>query len=550
MEDIYQLIPDCVFNLSSQFTFDILLQLSTTSKYNSKSIYELTIHDHDNQPIYHTSINQIKKFHNIDTLMISKYYNFHPSMKTNNNLIELTHIKNINFHDEQQIQYVTKLTHLTSCNFGGMNSISIPYFHTNLSKLYNFRSDKIHNIKNIIGFTHLTYIDVLNNHDDIGVEQFLRFKNLKSLTIPVLSNLSNLSLLISLDTISIQNDYLYHHDVFVISHPTVTNIQIYDCTDFDIKNCYELMYLKLTDSGTRSLDINSSKLRTLIFGATNDDERDVNMDLDIDKCLNLEYFEHLITTKNLTYLSSRLTKLNSLSFGYGTNINGDDTVTHNLTSLALYYCPGVFDLNKYRNLKKLIMCNISHINIDKLIELEYLDCDCNKADIKRDCINSMNHQKLTYLRLLNNGVINLNRSNKLNKLLLHYVDEVDIVNIWNNDLKYLCELTYLHITMKHENLLCSEKIFDVSSLLNCVNLKHLECNFLLKNLSLLNKVNHLNICYHKSHLNIINKLTKLTALYISSNEKIDKIDVRGLKRLSNFYEYKSNLILPEITMTE
>lgn len=76
MEDIYFFIFDCVHNLSSLFTFNPLISLSTTSKYNSSTIYELSIHDHDKFPIYYASINQLKKFHKINTLTISKYFSY------------------------------------------------------------------------------------------------------------------------------------------------------------------------------------------------------------------------------------------------------------------------------------------------------------------------------------------------------------------------------------------------------------------------------------------------------------------------------------------
>ena len=544
MEDIYQLISDCIFNLSNLFTFDTLLQISTSSRQYSNLIYELAIHDHDNQPIYYTSTNQIKKFHNIDTLTISKYYSY-------KNLTELTHIKNINFHDEQQIQYVTKLTQLISCNFVRRNSMPIPYFHTNLSRLNVFCDNKINNLNNVILFSHLTRIEIQSTCDGIDAEQFLGFRKLKSLTVPFLCHLQKLSSLTSLHTISIHNDYEQHYDMFAISHPTITNIQIRDYADFEIKNCYKLMYLKLTNWGSCFLGTNILQLQTLILNCKDDDNYDTYIDFDINRCINLEYLEYSI--QNLIHLSSSLTKLNSLYLGYGVNISEDDVVANNLTYLNVNHYMNMFDLNKYRNLKKLVigMCNASHINIDKLVELEHLDRE-DYIPSEYNYINGINHQKLTYLRLISHGIINLSKSNKLNRLQLYNVDPVDVANMWNNDLKHLSKLTFLYMHMKksYETSWNATKRFDITRLANHLNLKCLGCNFLVNDLSLSNKVNYLNIAHYESYSNIISKLTKLTELYISSYENIDKIDVRSLKRLNNFFQRESNLILPEITMIE
>ena len=550
MEDVYILINDCVFYLSSQFTFDILLQLSTTSKYNSKLIYELTIHDHDNQPIYHTSTNQIKKFHNIDTLTISKYYNFH--LETNN-LTNLIHIKNIKFHDEQHIPFITKLTQLTSCNFVRINSIPTSYFHTALTRLYVFNSShKILNVQYVFALTHLTHIDARNNRGYVDVEQFLGFKNLKSLIIPFVKNLSKLSELISLQAISIHNDYIQHPDIVVISHPTVTNIEIYDCVDFKITNCHKLKYLKLTDWINCFLDDNILQLHTLILNARDGShDYDMNINFDINRCISLEYLEYSSAMiQNLTYLEHHLTKLNSLYLGYNINIRVDDVVANNLTYLSVNNNTNILDLNKYRNLKQLSICYVQCSNLDKLVELEYLNCEDENNSFQRHYINCMNHRKLTYLCLQNQGIINLSNLSKLNRLILHNIDYIDLTNIWNNDIKYLFKLTFLYIHKSYETSLNATKGFDISCLANPLNLKCLGCNFLLNDLNLLDNVNYLNITYHKSYSNIISKLTKLNTLYISSNEKIDKMDVRSLKRLNNFYQHESNLIFPEITMIE
>ena len=545
MEDIYILINDCIHNLSSSFTFNLLLRLSAISKYSSCLIYQLKIHDHVNQPIYYTSTNQIKKFYNIDTVMISKYYTY-------NNLDKLTHIKNIRFYDlplpHCVINNITKMTQLTSCNSVKLHSDKISYFHTNLSKLYIFHHhEKIYDIKDIISFTHLTNINARKLHGCNSVKQFQEFVNLKSLKIYTLNNLSKLSSLRSLESIKISCDTT---DFFTIAHPTITSIQIYEGEDFEIQNCFKLMYLKLTNCENCIIDANISCLLTLILEQYNDLYDTLNINFDINECVNLEYLVYSCNVKKFTHLSSRLTKLNSLNLRYDVKVDVDDITANNLTYLCLYYCKGVFDFNKYGNLKQLRLDNVTNINIDKLIQLEYLDLyysDYENENNITHFIDCVNHRKLTYLSVRNYRIINLTRSNKLNELMSYHIDIIDMIDIWNNDIRYLTNLTYLCLYTKYTSKpeLHSTKIFDVS---DYENLKYLECNFLLNDLSLLSNVNHLNISYYASYCDILSKLTKLTTLCLSSREEMDKIDIRNLKRLN--YCSDRLFMLPEITMIE
>ena len=547
MEDIYILINDCISNLSCQFTFHNLSQLSTISKYNSCLIYQLKIHDHDKQPIYYTSTNQIKKFHNIDTLTISKYYSY-------KNLTELTQIKNIRFYNMQCTDNITKMFHLTSCdliNTEDKKPILVPYFHTHLSRLYVFHnSRKIYNIKDIISFTHLTNINAIKLRNCNDIEQFRGFINLRSLTIRVLKNLSKLSLFQSLHSLTIDCNIDTGYDLLIINHPTITNIKILHCERFEIQNCHELIHLILIDSKTGVFDSNISRLKTLILETNYDFYDEMNINFDINEYINLEYLEYNCTIKNFTYLSSNLIKLHSLNLGCGAKIDVDGTVANNLTFIYLHTCACEFDFNKYTNLKQLILTDTPNINIDKLVQLEYLNlCNLNSQH-KILSINCINYQKLTYLSLTNYKIINLNRSNKLNKLMICLANNIDIMNIWNNDLKYLPKLTFLnlHATQIVESEWYSTKILDTSNLSNCLNLKHLGCNFLLNDLSLLININRLNIYYHESYRNILCKLTKLTNLHILLSERIDKIDIRNLKRLNRASTH--DFILPEITTIE
>ena len=108
MEDIYFMISDCVHNLSNLFAFDPLLQISAISKRHLNLIYQLRT---DNI-IYYTSIDQLKRFRNINTLTIPRYYQY--NFRNINNLSNLNHINNIILYNFDRYHYIALLTHLTS----------------------------------------------------------------------------------------------------------------------------------------------------------------------------------------------------------------------------------------------------------------------------------------------------------------------------------------------------------------------------------------------------------------------------------------------------
>lgn len=210
MEDLYILVDDCIQNISSLFTFYPLLSLSQITKSNARFIFELTIHDHDNQPLFYSSHEQIKRFKNMHILTIGKYYSYP-------HLSELTHINDIRFYDNQLIDDLIHLTHLTSCRDGVLKKHN--YFHTNFRKSLDFEYNyKKYNFNDIASFQHITYLNALKLNDCRDVNQLTIFTNLKSLRVNYLQNLSNISLLKSLNSLLIEDDnYPLNHDV-VISH--------------------------------------------------------------------------------------------------------------------------------------------------------------------------------------------------------------------------------------------------------------------------------------------------------------------------------------------
>ena len=525
MEEVYILIQDCVHDLSSQFTFNQLLQLSTASKHHSQSIYELKIHNHNNQSIYYSSTNQIKRFHNIHTLMIPKYYQY-------NNLNQLTNIHHITFCNMRLIDTITKLTHLTSCNLIDDDVLSSrKFFHTNLRNLYDLSCnfEDMSYIEYLTSFSHVTYINMYNSRDNPDVEILLPFVHLKSLDAFPLNNMSKLSLLKSLSEISIHN-YRRLNTHIGIDHSMLTKVEIITIDTIVFQNCSNLVHLELINFKTCKMEnIDLLCLRTLILSPSDD----IISDFDLNRCFNLEYLHCTCEIKNISRLSSDLIKLNQLHLMHLADVNVDCVVANNLIDLSFFFdgrkSTDVFDFIHCSNLKKLSIKNISCINIDKLIQLEHLNL--HDSSIEIDCGDYSN---LTHLKLARNKFRNLSVLTKLNRLELF---------MWNNDISHLFELTYLNIFDCYKN-----KSFDGNILSNCTRLKYFHCNIPLNNLDLsfdsFPMIWNLQIPYHESY--VVTRLSKLTNLFFSDYNAESRVNLKGLNRLIRHNRKTKKVILPEM----
>ena len=535
MEDYYFLINDCIQNLSTLFTFNHLLRLSTMSKRHLILIYQLKNHDHDNRPIYYTSTDQIKKFYNIHTLTIPRYCFYRDQHK-------LTHINHIIFHNSRLIdEVITNLTHLTSCTLIENRFINPIYFHTNLKKLYDFNNNhEKYNISDIISFTQLTYINTFRLNGSIQTDLLIKdlaelstFTNLRSLASGILENMTQLTQFPSLHKLWIEGDI---SEAFVlINNRNLTNVKISDVEYVQIES-NNLKYLELIDCEKCILNI-SSRLQTLIWWMPHDE---YELHFDVNKCINLEHLEYnynLISLDEITVLN----KLNSLHIDDSIDIEIDNNILTNLTYLSLTNCQNdyPFNLRYCTNLKILILWSMKYINLNNLIQLEHLALmgDSNVHESKS--IDLSYHLNLTYLRMENCRFINLHRLSKLNNLLLFDFDHIDGQNLWDHDLIYLTNLMYLSLNSKY----VGSKIYDCANLSNCKSLKYFHCNNFLNGLNLCESLNHLNIPYCMIYYNSIRRLTKLTNLNYSFDKSAN--DFCELKRLCDIGQDGRDVFLIE-----
>ena len=537
MEDIYFPVSDCIHNLSKLFTFFPLLKLSSSSRYNSKFIYELHNHDSVDQPIYYTSTNQIKLFHNLHTLIIPQYYSYC-------NLSTLTHIYNVRCANPYFFDNILCMTQLTSCVC--VHSLrDVNGFHTNLRNLYDYCIDdydskSIYNFNDIISFTHLTGIDTVRLNEFNDITQLFVFSNLKSLKTDVFKNISELSNLKYLNKLTFLFDNVNALESILISHSNLTRIIITNVKYCSLINCYNLKYLKLCDYETFKID-NTSKLQTLIL----DSGCENNLkDFDISSCVNLEYFQY-----DDDILISDLTKLNSLSFKCVDHINVDQVTSNNLTFLNIY-CPEketIFDLINYTNLIKLSLSSALYRNIDMLVKLEYLSLTFAQTQ-NADQINCFHHLNLTYLQNMNVKVVNLFALTKLKSLTLSGLNNVSF--FWDHDIQYLSLLTCLNLSLRIDSVhgLYSNRTFDARYLSRCVDLKYFICGFFLNELNVSKNIKHLYIPYAETYYDTLLSLTKLTYLCLVSDKNFVPVDLRNLKRLNNVSDER--MLYPEVQEIE
>ena len=530
MEHVYILIQDCIHNMSSQFTFDSLLQLSITTKYNSNLIYELIT----DQPIYYTSTNQIKLFRNIHSLTIPRYYSYQ-------NLSNLTHINDIKFYNELLIDDMIKLTHLTSCMLMGKETRKL--FHTNMIKLYDLDyNHELHSIKSMFSFTRLTYFNAEMSDVRMDLNELLSFVNLRFLKTDVTHNLSNLFMLTVLDTLII-NKSMFFSDEININHFNLTKIITSNISECTFQNCGNLKYLQLSGCKTFTIDESRSRLQTLIL---NPNEQDAKLYFTFNEYINLRYlecnFNYVYQYRDNTL--SKLTKLNQLFMRNGNYHTLDEKISNNLIYLRLYNRHGLFDFKNYTNLRTLITNHLGYICVYKLTKLEYLSL-CDKTpnvfpsfEHEQDSqhknyerfIDCSNHLNLTYLEISKVGCHNLHLLTKLKTLIWHRMRAVEINNALHNRIKHLSALTCLHL-LWDECGYAGLKAMDGICLSN-LRLKEFHSNLKLFNLNHLNELVSFDVIHFLQHNDIFSKLTKLTN--IGENMRYEPLECKYMHRLHYF----------------
>ena len=535
MQNIYILIQDCVHNLSNLFTFNPLIQLSSTRKYNSKLIYELKLHDHIKQPIYYTGTNQIKLFHNIDTLIIPTYVSYH-------NLHKLTHINKIIFYNPEIVTQITKLTSLTSLIVLYNNDGEIDFsrcFHTNLKNLYDYVNCNNFDIKfeDITSFTHLTRLCGSRFDTCIDLDQLLIFRNLKSLQIDVLKNMSCVSELKSLSDLGIHSKW--DNDLLVINHPNITRIKIEDFKSCSILECFNLKKLEVVDCEMINLDT-LTDLKTLILSGRQ--SMNVNFNFDVTQCINLEYFQchgKITNFDSLHFHSQTEFKLKQLVL-FNNILEISSEIVRNLTSLHLSDYLKTFDLSNCINLKKLTIYWAKYINLNKSHQLEHLELYNEYPS--SNYINCCYFLNLTYLEGNYCSFLNLDELTKLNVLVLVNISKRELVKTWHGHILHMSNLTYLRLRTSDT---LDNEIMHAKYLSNC-KLKHLDCSFELDDLSGLNTLTYLTIKFNTQTNHMLTKLTRL--IYVNIINSKFHLDLRNLTRLNLCYN--ENTTLPEMKIIE
>ena len=479
--------------MSSLFAFDLLLQLSTSAKYNSNLIYELIT----DQPLYFSSIKQIKLFHNTYSLTIPKY----DEHEICNNLSNLTHIKNIKFHRVSFLNELTKLTHLTAC-VRIENNCEIKYFHTNLKNLFDF-SDNIeqYNINDIISFTRLTHLTVNILPDKINFDRLSPFVNLRSLDFCIGAMLpckrviyifESISTFTRLDRLIIRNIPIGPNTIQIVpaeNYDNLTHISIFNCKHCIIQNCKNLKYLQVYCCETITMDKYRLKLQTLILNS-HDEGVTMKLNFDWNECIDLRHFECNVNnmhtdsysllelheakkamysphiravsfpsskaTKTI-YLSSQLIKLNSLSLQNpnlydAMYLSIDKTIANNLTYLKLENYVNTFDFVDYINLQTLIIYCSRYINFCKFTRLQSLSINNTHHTNYHNTIHCKNYLNLTHLEMKNFHCSDLCLLTKLKTLIWRNMRIKDWHNVWNHNIEYLSKLRSVHLFVHDDDL--------------------------------------------------------------------------------------------------
>ena len=524
MEDNYILVQDCIHNLSTQFIFDLLLQLSTTTKYNSNLIYELIT----DQPIYYSNMNQIRLFHNIHSLTIPKYYSYNLD---NNNISNLTHIYEIKFYNISLIDDIIKLTHLTSCVL--IEEQANKYFHTNLIKLYDF--DCTHewstDIYDIISFTHLTHFNVDELNAWIDINDLSSLINLRSLQTGIMKNISNLSIFTALDTLIISRNYLDPNEIY-INHSRLTKIITSNIAQCAFQDCGNLKYLQLSDCSTLTINESRSRLQTLIL---NSHWKHISkkLDFDISECMDLRYLEYNVHNINQLYISSKLNKLNQLFVRNEDDLVMEYAITKNLTYLQLDNCEDTCNFGNYINLRTLVINKSKYIYINRLRRLEHVSISNESASYDNRYINCKNYLNLTYLEVNNIRYNNLRFLTKLKTLICRNMRMCELNRVWVREIQHLLKLSCLHLFLRIDHMMQFE-LMDTCHLSN-LRLKEFHFNFELNNLNHLNELVNLQMLrYSLQYDNTFSTLTKLTNINVSLN--IRKLKCKNMHRLNYLCE--------------
>lgn len=530
MEDTYFFHRDIVFELSSLYQPESLIDISLTHRIYKLFIFELK---HCEQRFYYHNID---KFPGLQSIHIPK---FHDMNNFNSKL--LSNITSLIFYNYRQKERITLFTNLIDCKLKQI------YQRESLicqRRSYHLNIQTNRDISLVSHFSNVTSLNIVNRcrTEICNLSRLSMYPNVKSLSISLIPDICGLSRLTALNILTLRNfETIEGNNILFLKNINPTHLAIHCDEKLSnicvLNNCSKLKSLQL--SGCYSLIMNHvSNIRTLIIRES--DDVSMKMSFDVNECLNLRYLSFGCGYKLTRCLSlSNLSKLEYLCLN---NIELDDNFYNienyennfcllSITRLELERSTRVINLLSFPNLKYLQMRSGKGIHLNKLTQLVNLRLFLS---LSSEIINLNFHRNLTHLHLWGNNMTHLSKVTNLKYLCYSKAyskqsngsNTIDICN----QLNHLTTLTLLRLNFEKTR---EDIFFDINLLSNCVNLKSLETDMKLNSLSSLIKLNSLTLetafCNHyNDSLSLLTRLTHV-GVYIGSDDRM--VDLRNLTRL-------------------
>lgn len=522
MEDIYHLIPDCVQDLSSNFTFLSLIRLTSSHQYYKLFMFEIK---HIEQKLYY---NSIESFYNLRTLSV-------PECIINYNISRLTNLQYFTYIDSK---YNCILSHLTNLKYVNCDALCyrlptelnkleninyLPYLHTvswdcltHFTKLTNLDISllprEFQDYNSILQFIHLRAIQCRGN---INIDCFKSLKHLKKLRLHAYDQ--------TMQDFSIEELAIYDSNDVVINRCTnLTNLYTQGCENMQIIECFNI----------RKIQFEFNQTPILIHFLTNLEI--LNISTNKVQCCGLSFFP----------------KLNDVSI-YGINrMRFFNNPNNCVTSLNLYPHEHI-DYSMFHRLRKLIFRDNYFLNLSCLTNLVDLEIrtKCNDMIDLKYLIN------LTSLKMFekDNVFTNLTLLTNLEILMLqdpkkpidfNCLKKLRVLEtsfgLYLHNVNKLFNLESLTISMKPDNMICDGEMLSELTKLTClltnsicIGLKYLKNVRVLK-FAVKENVDAQKERIHRSNKIDIMRMINLRDLEILNYGNSTHFWVSDLTRLDNY----------------